>query len=99
MNPLSRRRFMAFAAGGTVALAAGKVHAHQQPAARPGKGNIENTGDKPLRFLERFKSDYYADLSLNQWLALTPPALVKQHLHLDEAFMNALNKTKTPIVG
>ncbi|HBH66370.1 MAG TPA: hypothetical protein DDY51_17540, partial [Erwinia persicina] len=25
MNPLSRRRFMAFAAGGTVALAAGKV--------------------------------------------------------------------------
>lgn len=60
---------------------------------------IENTGDKPLRFLELFKSDYYADLSLNQWLALTPPALVKQHLHLDEAFMNALNKTKTPIVG
>ena len=59
---------------------------------------IENTGDKPLRFLELFKSDYYADLSLNQWLALTPPALVKQHLHLDDAFMKALNKTKTPIV-
>jgi len=59
---------------------------------------IENTGDKPLRFLELFKSDYYADLSLNQWLALTPPALVKQHLHLDDAFMAALNKSKTPIV-
>lgn len=59
---------------------------------------IENTGDKPLRFLELFKSDYYADLSLNQWLALTPPALVKQHLHLDDAFMKSLNKIKTPIV-
>lgn len=28
MTVLSRRRFMAFAAGGTVALAAGQVHAH-----------------------------------------------------------------------
>ena len=60
---------------------------------------IENTGDKPLRFLELFKSDYYADLSLNQWLALTPPALVKQHLQLDDTFMQALNKSKTPIVS
>ena len=34
---------------------------------------IENTGDTTLRFLEMFKSDYYADVSLNQWLALTPP--------------------------
>jgi hypothetical protein len=28
MNKLTRRSFMAFAAGGTVALAAGQVHAH-----------------------------------------------------------------------
>ena len=34
---------------------------------------IENTGSTPLRFLEIFKSSYYADVSLNQWLALTPP--------------------------
>ncbi|HAI05289.1 MAG TPA: oxalate decarboxylase, partial [Pantoea sp.] len=33
---------------------------------------IENTGKGPLRFLELFKSDYYADISLNQWLASTP---------------------------
>jgi oxalate decarboxylase len=31
----------------------------------------------PLRFLEVFKSSYYADVSLNQWLALTPPELVR----------------------
>ena len=39
---------------------------------------IENTGDNTLRFLEMFKSDYYADVSLDQWLALTPPELVNR---------------------
>ena len=59
---------------------------------------IENTGSKPLRFLEMFKSSYYADLSLNQWLALTPPELVKVHLELNQQFMDALRKTKAPVV-
>jgi oxalate decarboxylase len=59
---------------------------------------IENTGSTPLRFLEVFKSSYYADVSLNQWLALTPPDLVKVHLDLNQEFMNALRKNKAPIV-
>jgi oxalate decarboxylase len=59
---------------------------------------IENTGTTPLRFLETFKSSYYADISLNQWLALTPPELVKVHLELNQQFMDALRKTKAPVV-
>jgi oxalate decarboxylase len=59
---------------------------------------VENTGDTPLRFLEMFKSSYYADLSLNQWLALTPPALLEAHLKLDSKVMGALQKEKHPIV-
>jgi oxalate decarboxylase len=59
---------------------------------------VENTGDTPLRFLEMFKSSYYADLSLNQWLALTPAALLQAHLKLDPTVMNALQKEKHPIV-
>jgi oxalate decarboxylase len=59
---------------------------------------IENTGTEPLRFLEMFKSSYYADLSLDQWMALTPPELVEAHLRLDKATMDALRKEKTPIV-
>jgi oxalate decarboxylase len=59
---------------------------------------IENTGDVTLRFLEMFKSSYYADVSLNQWLALTPPELVEAHLHLDEAVMRVLRKTPAPVV-
>jgi oxalate decarboxylase len=58
---------------------------------------IENTGTTTLRFLEMFKSSYYADVSLNQWLALTPPELVKEHLKLDQQFANALSKTKIPV--
>ena len=60
---------------------------------------IENTGTTTLRFLEMFKSSYYADVSLNQWLALTPPELVQGHLNLDKAVMDALRKDKSPVVA
>ncbi len=59
---------------------------------------VENTGSTTLRFLETFKSNYYADVSLNQWLALTPPELVQAHLKLDPKVMAALNKKKNPVV-
>jgi oxalate decarboxylase len=59
---------------------------------------IENTGTVPLRFLEVFKSSYYADVSLNQWLALTPPELVRAHLKLDDQAVAALRKEKLPVV-
>ena len=59
---------------------------------------IENTGTVPLRFLEMFKSSYYADVSLNQWMALTPPELVEAHLKLDPQVMAALRKEKAPVV-
>jgi oxalate decarboxylase len=59
---------------------------------------IENTGNTRLRFLEMFKSSYYADVSLNQWIALTPPELVEGHLNLDRQVMAALRKEKVPVV-
>ncbi len=59
---------------------------------------IENTGTSRLRFLELFKSNRYADISLNQWMALTPPALVQDHLNLSQQMMAALRKEKRPVV-
>jgi oxalate decarboxylase len=59
---------------------------------------VENTGNAPLRFLEMFKSSYYADVSLDQWMALTPPELVEAHLKLDRQVMAALRKEKVPVV-
>jgi oxalate decarboxylase len=60
---------------------------------------VENTGDETLRFLEMFRSSYFADVSLNQWMALTPPELVQAHLDLDQKTMAALRKDKPIIVG
>jgi oxalate decarboxylase len=59
---------------------------------------VENIGRGPLRFLEMFRSERFADVSLNQWMALTPPELVRAHLNLDERMMAALNADKRPIV-
>ncbi len=59
---------------------------------------VENTGTGPLRFLEMFKSARFADVSLNQWLALTPPELVRASLDIDEKTVRALRKKKSPVV-
>ena len=59
---------------------------------------IENIGSGPLRFLEMFRSDHYADLSLNQWLALTPRLLVEAHLKIGSDVISALSASKVPIL-
>jgi len=59
---------------------------------------IENTASQPLRFLEMFKSSYDADVSLDQWMALTPPELIQAHLRLDTQAIDALRKQKVPVV-
>jgi oxalate decarboxylase len=59
---------------------------------------IENTGTTTLRFLEVFRSDRYADVSLEQWMALTPPELVSAHLNIDERTIEALPKRKQLVV-
>ena len=41
---------------------------------------IKNVGDTDLQFLEVFRSAYYADVSLSDWLTHTQPSLVAQHL-------------------
>ena len=59
---------------------------------------VENTGSATLRFLEMFKSSYYADVSLDQWIALTPPGLIQAHLRVDQHTLDALRKDKKPLV-
>ncbi|HLR60498.1 MAG TPA: oxalate decarboxylase family bicupin [Pseudogracilibacillus sp.] len=60
---------------------------------------IENTGDEPLRFLEMFKSDHFSDISLNQWMAQTPPNTLKEHFPFSDNFMkDALKNEKRPNV-
>jgi oxalate decarboxylase len=60
---------------------------------------IENTGDETLTFLEMFRSDHFADVSLSQWMGVLPPELVKAHLNLDDATIAHLPRTKPGIVA
>lgn len=60
---------------------------------------IENTGNETLRFLEIFKSDHFADISLNQWMALVPQELVQAHLNLNPQTLAHLTRGKPVIVA
>ncbi len=59
---------------------------------------IENTGTTDLKFLEMFRSSFYQDLALSEWLTHTPPELVAAHLNLDQATLDAMPKNKPVIV-
>ena len=59
---------------------------------------IENTGNTDLKFLEMFKSSYYQDLALSEWLSHTPPELVAAHLNLDKATLDAIPRGKPVIL-
>ena len=59
---------------------------------------IENTGTTDLKFLEMFKSSFYQDLALSEWLSHTPPELVAAHLNLDKATLDAIPRDKPLIM-
>ncbi|KAF8963158.1 oxalate decarboxylase [Flammula alnicola] len=60
---------------------------------------VENTGNTTLHYLEIFNTNMFEDISLSNWLALTPPELVKAHLGFDDETISHLPKTKLTVVG
>lgn len=89
----------------TVFAAAGKARTFDYRAGDVGyvphaMGHyIENTGSDTLRLLEMFRSDHFADVSLRQWMALTPPELIRSHLHLGDRVMGTLQPHEQPVVS
>jgi oxalate decarboxylase len=59
---------------------------------------IQNTGNQTLWLLEMFKSDRFVDVSLNQWMALSPRDLIRDNLHVGPELLDALRKQKWPVV-
>ena len=59
---------------------------------------IQNTGKNTLWYLEVFKSPKYADISLTQWMALTPKQIVSSNLNVGPELMDALRIEKWPVV-
>lgn len=60
---------------------------------------VQNTGEETLTFLEMFRSDHFADVSLSQWMGVLPPELVKEHLNLDDSTIAALPRSKPIVVA
>ncbi|MBV8592145.1 MAG: cupin domain-containing protein [Acetobacteraceae bacterium] len=59
---------------------------------------LRNTGNTDLVYLEVFRSSYFADISLSDWLTHTPPALVAQHFNIDPKVIAQFPRNKPVIV-
>ena len=59
---------------------------------------IENTGKEPVQVINVFNAPKYKDVSLNQWMALTPPEMIQGTLDLDDTMMKALRRSYRPVV-
>jgi oxalate decarboxylase len=59
---------------------------------------IENTGTETLRIINVFNTSKYKDVSLNNWMALTPPELLKGHLNIDDSVIRALKRERCSVV-
>ncbi|KAM0138824.1 hypothetical protein ACHAO1_003423 [Botrytis cinerea] len=56
---------------------------------------IENTGTEDVVFLEVLQQPVFSDISVAQWLALTPKQVVMDTLGLSEEVVDAIPKEKT----
>ena len=59
---------------------------------------VQNIGTEKLVFLEIFKSDHFADISLAQWIAMTPKEVVKSVLNLSDEFLDSVRKESCGVV-
>lgn len=61
---------------------------------------VENTSqDEPLVWIEMYKSDHVADISLTQWLAVSNPALVARTLNVSIDVVRSLKKEKQELLA
>ena len=61
---------------------------------------IENTSaNETLQWIEIYKSDRVIDISLTQWLALTPPGIVAETLKIPLEVAQGLRKEKQLIIA
>lgn len=59
---------------------------------------IENTGTEEVVFLEVLQAPRFTDISVAQWLRLTPKHIIKDTLHVPDSFLERLSPNKQYIV-
>jgi oxalate decarboxylase family bicupin protein len=64
----------------------------------PNAHYLENTGNETLIYLEVLQSTQYSDISVNQWLGLTPKQIVKDHTGFSDDFIDTFSKEKEFVV-
>jgi oxalate decarboxylase family bicupin protein len=87
--------FQAESSANTFDYRAGDVAYFPQSASH----YIENVGNEDVIFLEVLQADHFSDISLGQWLGLTPKQIVQDTLGLSNATLASLKKEKQYIVA
>jgi oxalate decarboxylase len=59
---------------------------------------IKNTGDTDVQVLEVFRASEFQDVSLADWMARTPPALVAQHLNVSQETIEQFPRSKAEVM-
>lgn len=59
---------------------------------------VENVGKDDVIFIEVLQADHFSDISVGQWLGLTPPQIVMDTLNLTNATVSQFKKDKQYIV-
>jgi oxalate decarboxylase len=60
---------------------------------------VENTGNDDLAFLALFKSSYFSEVSLNQWMRRLPMQMIREHLGLGPAAVSKIPNRGDNIIG
>ncbi|KAK6595590.1 Oxalate decarboxylase OxdD [Botrytis cinerea] len=59
---------------------------------------VENTGNDDVIFIEVLQADHFSDISVGQWVGLTPKQIVADTLNLSNETVSAFKKEKQYIV-
>ena len=59
---------------------------------------VENTGTEDVVYLEILQAPKFADISVGQWMGLTPPQVIADTLHLPQSLIDKLPKHKPYIL-
>lgn len=55
-------------------------------------------GRSAAAFLQSFRAERFVDISLAQWMALTPHEVLQVHLDLPSHMIDTMRKAKQPVV-
>ena len=61
-------------------------------------GHYIKNNDTDLQFLEVFKSSYFADIALTDWISRTPPVMAAQHVNVSEATIAKFPRDKPEVM-